>query len=211
MLLPLGPLSYITIDTIPEHLKQHALDHFQEMFEQHPKKRHTILLTDDETPKELKVERWQQSYFNTPKYIETRYDKRTFMYSREEKEFPECFQPYYKYMKSIDERYNQVVANWYKDGQDYIAFHSDCTIGMIPNGKISIISLYDSTACENERTFSLKQKSFIKNIDKNTLDIRMNHGSIITMCGDTQKEYRHGIRKSTHTTPRISLSFRQMI
>lgn len=39
--------------------------------------------------------------------------------------------PIYEYVKKIDERYNQVIVNWYEDENDYIAPHSDCQIGMI--------------------------------------------------------------------------------
>ena len=39
----------------------------------------------------------------------------------------------------------------------------------------------------------------------------LKHGLIITMCGNTQKEFKHGIEKTDHSVvPRISLSFRQV-
>jgi len=42
------------------------------------------------------------------------------------------------------------------------------------------------------------------------VNIVLKHGSIVTMCGTTQKEFKHGIEKSEHEVgSRIGLSFRQ--
>lgn len=57
-------------------------------------------------------------------------------------ELPEEFVPFYEAIRRKDEKYNQVVANWYQDHNDYIAAHSDCQKGMIENASVCLVSLY---------------------------------------------------------------------
>ena len=56
---------------------------------------------------------------------------------------PEVFNSFYQYMLSKDNKYNQVIANWYEKDYDSIAKHSDCTKGWIENGNVAIISIYN--------------------------------------------------------------------
>jgi alkylated DNA repair dioxygenase AlkB len=123
-------------------------------------------------------------------------------------DLPELFQPYYNYMKTLDPKYNQVIANWYENNYDYIALHSDCQRGMIDDAKISILSLYGSD--DKYRSLKIKPKSKTNSLEKEFV-INMHHGTIITMCGTTQDEFRHGIMKEEKDCGnRLSLSFRQM-
>ena len=99
--------------------------------------------------------------------------------------------------KSLDSKYNQVIANWYEDKNDYIAYHSDCVYNMIPNAKISMLSLYDSDQIteNNIRSLIIKPKPSIKSLYEN-FEIKLKHGMIITLEGTTNAEYRHGIKKN---------------
>jgi alkylated DNA repair dioxygenase AlkB len=202
--------AYIIIDHIPHDLNNLALDTFNMMYKLHPDDRHKIIMFENE----INVSRYSQSYLHTPNDLSHTVNQ-SYMYSgfdtsTNNMDLPELFRPYYDYMKTLDPKYNQVIANWYEDNYDYIAFHSDCQKNMIDDAKISIISLYPSTG--DYRSLKLKPKS--NNIDslREEFTINLHHGTIITMCGTTQDEFRHGIMKENkECSNRISLSFRQMI
>jgi alkylated DNA repair dioxygenase AlkB len=215
--------SYIKISCLPEDLRRYAIDNFSEMFDLHPTERHNIILR----MKQVEVYRWQQSYLNTPPhYDEEVLRRKSYMFSgfdasNNNIELPDHFKNYYEYIKSQDNRYNQVVANWYKTGDDYIAYHSDCEIDMVPNAEITTISLYEKDN-DNENKYRLSEPygkkyrtiSFVPKDGVDSVYDRVNivayHGLVITMCGDTQAKFRHGIEKTeTDVLPRISLSFRQ--
>jgi len=206
--------AYITIDYLPEELMKINENTFDIMWNLHPTEKHKVI----NTGKEIDAYRYSQSYLNTPIIIPSVISgEDSYMYSgfdttNNNLELPEVFQPYYNYMKNIDVKYNQVVANWYEDGKDYIAFHSDNQYNMISNPKVSIISFYSNDECnpDNFRNFCIKPKPSIESIE-NIYKIRMDHGTIITMHGNALDEYKHGIKKDNdNKSKRISLSFRQM-
>jgi len=77
---------------------------------------------------------------------------------------------------------------------------------MINNAKISILSLYPNDDVKNYRTLTIKSKT-----NNDVYNIRLDHGLIVSMCGTTQNEFTHGIKKcSNDVSKRLSLSFRQM-
>lgn len=179
----------------------------------HPLEKYTIINKE----KEIKVNRYSQSYLQTPKIDKEYIKNHSYMYSgfndeNNNDDLPNELKSYYDYIKKIDEKYNQVVVNWYENGEDDISFHSDCNYNMIDNAKILIISLYNYNEITNEnlRTFIIKPKKNIKSL-KDVFEIKLEHGMIITMCGNIQNEFRHGIKKDFNVKlPRISISFRQM-
>lgn len=219
--------SYLRIRYLPLELINHALTNFDQMFNLHPPNKHKIIMY----MKEVKVSRWQQCYLNTPKYELDILEKQSYMYSgyntsKNNNELPELFQIYYDYITTFDKRYNQVVANWYLDKNDYIAYHSDCEIGMIPNAEISIISLYgindgnrplgrnpNRSIWSGEdrcRVFSIIPKNEYVSSIYQRINVVLRHGIILTLC-QMQKDFKHGIEKteSEDVLPRLSLSFRQ--
>ena len=208
--------SYLKIKYLPDNLKNYATENFNEMFDLHPETKHKIIMF----LKEVEVHRWQQSYLNTPQYKIDTLKKQSYMYSgfdtsNNHIELPYHFQLYYDYMKTMDNKFNQVIANWYQDNNDYISHHSDCEIGMIPNAEIAIISLYEKTIDDstNYRIFSLipnNKKINYLDYEYDRINVVARHGTIITMCGNTQKEFKHGIEKTNrNVSRRISISFRQ--
>lgn len=199
--------AYLVIDYLPKYLCEFTNKKFENMWNLHPLKKHKVINTE----KEIKVNRYSQSYLQTPK-IDKEYTYSGFNDKNNNEDLPYEFIPYYEYIKNIDEKYNQVVVNWYENGDDNISFHSDCTYNMINNQKILIISLYNSNEINNKnlRTLIIKPKSNVKSL-KDTFEIKLYHGMIITMCGKIQEEFKHGINKDINVKfPRISLSFRQM-
>ena len=80
------------------------------------------------------------------------------------------------------------------------------------NYKIALLSLYPDSNPDNFRYLQIKPKSSDVDSCVDVLNIRLDHGSIITMCGQTQENFTHGIEKTNaNVSSRISLSFRQMV
>jgi alkylated DNA repair dioxygenase AlkB len=116
---------------------------------------------------------------------------------------PELFEPFYNFMKNSDNRYNQVIANWYQD-KDYIPLHSDCDAKMVNNYTIGLINLNIDNDDSDCRYFQLISKE-----DGKEFNIALRHGIIITMGGDCQQKFTHSVLSNGHTKKRMSLSFRQ--
>ena len=202
--------SYITIKYLPQNLIDTIESTFEDMWNLHPKERHKIIMFG----KEVTVPRYSQSYMNTP--CDTSIvDHKSYMYSgfntqSNKQDLPDQFKLYLKHMQSLDSRYNQVITNWYQNNSDMIAMHSDCQLKMIKDAKISIISMYENSNTDNFRIFNLKPKV---NVDskQDIFSIRLDQGMILTMHGQTQDQFTHGIGSEVFDKGRrISVSFRQM-
>jgi len=97
-------------------------------------------------------------------------------------------------------KFDYVLINYYRDGNDYIAYHSDREA--IGEGKNIICSI----SLGATRKFVLKHND--KNIAKQ--EFMLENGSLIIMKGNnTQKFWKHTITKTTKISqPRINLTFR---
>ncbi len=94
-------------------------------------------------------------------------------------------------------KFNYVLINYYRDGNDYIAYHSDSEA--IGEGKNVICSL----SLGADRQFVMKNA-------KTKKSFTLQNGSLLIMKGDdTQKYWKHSITKSKKIKePRINLTFR---
>lgn len=208
--------SYLIIHHLNDELKESSCNDFNNMWSLHPEQKHKVIRFE----KEIEVHRYSKSYLKTPTDL-SHLHKSSYMYSgydtsSNNDDLPEIFQPYYQFFQKENNKYNQMIANWYENEFDYIAHHSDCQKEMIQDSKISILSLYPHSSDTNHfRYFQLKPKIRPKlNINSlaDEFNIRLDHGSIITMCGSTQQHFTHSIQPCEYPmSPRISLSFRQMI
>ena len=97
-------------------------------------------------------------------------------------------------------QFDYVLINYYRDGNDYIAYHADKEA--IGEGKNVIASISIGAS----RKFVLKHND--KNIPKRSFIL--NNGSLIIMKGDdTQQYWKHTITKTKVVKdPRINLTFR---
>ena len=205
--------SYIYISYLPESLINYSNLQFNEMWNLHPKDKHRIIMYE----KEVEVNRYSKSYLNT--YTDLSHTKHSsYMYSGfdtslNNEQLPPIFDSIFEYIKTKDSNYNQVIVNWYEDGEDYISQHSDCCRGMIEDYKICIVSFYSplhpNKKEEEARTLKLLPKSFTISL-KSEYNIPLTNGMILEMCGNTQEEFTHGINKERNKSKRISISFRQM-
>jgi alkylated DNA repair dioxygenase AlkB len=95
-------------------------------------------------------------------------------------------------------RYNSVLLNQYRDGADSMGMHSDDEPELGPAPAIASLS-YGAT-----RTFILRHKR-----TKHTLKLDLEDGNLLLMAGDTQKNWLHGINKTSRQTgTRVNLTFR---
>jgi alkylated DNA repair dioxygenase AlkB len=95
-------------------------------------------------------------------------------------------------------RFNSVLANLYRDGNDRMGWHSDDERELGPAPVIASVSLGAS------RCFRFRAKA-----GGDALSIELPHGSLLRMAGDTQRLYKHElpVRKRA-MGPRINLTFR---
>lgn len=98
-------------------------------------------------------------------------------------------------------RFNSVLANWYRDGQDSMSLHADDEPELGINPVIASVTLGEA------RPFVFKHKETKVNYTQ-----VLEHGSILIMAGATQSHYLHGIAKTAKPIDgRINLTFRYLI
>jgi alkylated DNA repair dioxygenase AlkB len=98
-------------------------------------------------------------------------------------------------------QFNSVLINYYRDGQDRVAWHSDDEKELGHNPVIGSVSL------GAERKFKLRHKSFDKNGKQ--AEIMLAHGSLLLMKGPTQRFWKHEIPRTARPVgQRINLTFR---
>ena len=97
--------------------------------------------------------------------------------------------------------FNSVLINYYRDGKDRVAWHSDDEKEL---GQPPIIG---SVSLGAERKFKLRHKKYKENGLKT--EIMLQHGSFLLMKGPTQHHWMHEIpRTAKPIGPRINLTFR---
>ena len=113
--------------------------------------------------------------------------------------------------ESYGTTFNSVLLNKYKDGNNYIGWHSDQEKEL---GRDPVIA---SVTFGCDRIFRMRRYD-----DKNDVhDISLSHGSLLVMSGETQHYWQHMIPKQKieampllhqvrYQTERINLTFRQI-
>ena len=98
-------------------------------------------------------------------------------------------------------KFNSVLANLYRDGNDSMGLHSDDEKELGKNPVIASLSLGES------RDIYFKHKN-----NKSNLIIPQINGQLLVMYGKTQKYWKHEIKKTKKLKkPRINLTFRNII
>lgn len=120
------------------------------------------------------------------------------------------------YMKATKTKvpiYSMCLVNYYRDGDDYIGFHSDDEKQLIPNTPIYSISL------GAKRKFRLKIKDKFNQdtepkpeIKIDEYEIEPENKSLLIMGGSCQKTHKHSVPKQTKVKElRINLTFRAFV
>jgi len=98
--------------------------------------------------------------------------------------------------------FNSVLLNYYRDGNDSVAWHSDKENVL---GKRPVIA---SVTFGQVRSFDIRRKTDHKEI----YSVRLEHGSFLLMKAGLQEAFEHRIAKSTKPMKaRINLTFRLVI
>lgn len=98
-------------------------------------------------------------------------------------------------------KFNSVLCNLYRDGNDSNGWHADNERELGKNPVIASVSL----GCM--RTFEMKH-----NQTNQKLRFELNSGSLLILGGETQHNWKHQIaKKKSITTPRINLTFRTIL
>jgi alkylated DNA repair dioxygenase AlkB len=98
-------------------------------------------------------------------------------------------------------QFNSVLINYYRDGKDRVAWHSDDEKELGPNPVIGSVSL------GAERKFKLRHKDHKQN--GNYGEVMLAHGSLLIMKGETQRFWKHEIPRTARPIgKRINLTFR---
>ena len=84
------------------------------------------------------------------------------------------------------EGYNGVHVNLYEDASVGVAPHADKEVSMLPDRSIYSFTLLQDPS--NPRPFSIYDAQGEK-----LLDIPLEHGSVLEMRGEMQREFKHGI------------------
>lgn len=104
--------------------------------------------------------------------------------------------------EKLNTTFNFALLNLYKNGEDYIGWHSDDESGLMKGGVIASVSF------GVERTFQLRKKNIKKS---KIISVQLESGSVLLMHGTTQRFYKHCLPKRKKVTDkRINITFRQI-
>jgi alkylated DNA repair dioxygenase AlkB len=102
--------------------------------------------------------------------------------------------------KVIELNFNSVLLNLYRNGKDYVSWHSDDEPELDRNPIIASVSFGET------RRFQLRHKL---NEDLDTVEVALNHGGLLIMKGSTQHFWKHQVPKTSKLLKeRINLTFR---
>lgn len=100
--------------------------------------------------------------------------------------------------RDLRARFNSVLANLYRDGNDAMGWHSD------DERELGLDPLIASVSLGATRRFKLRARN-----GEARLDVDLPHGSLLVMAGATQALYRHALPRTRRTVgARINLTFR---
>jgi alkylated DNA repair dioxygenase AlkB len=99
----------------------------------------------------------------------------------------------------LGECFSNVSLNYYRDGRDSVAWHSDHIEELAPDPTIALLSL-GSTRQMKLRTKAQPRRTFAIDLDP---------GSVFVMAGASQEHWEHTIAKTARPADaRISIAFR---
>ena len=97
--------------------------------------------------------------------------------------------------------FNSALVNHYRNGHDYMGFHSDDEPSLGAKPIIASVSL------GAERDFVFKDRAS----NKTVCTLLLGHGSLLIMRGKSQEKFKHGLPKRLRVlSGRINLTFRKI-
>lgn len=106
-----------------------------------------------------------------------------------------------KVEKATGERFNTVLCNRYRNGEDTVGWHADNEHVYGSNPTIASVTL------GTERDFDLRPGCS----GPRELRIKLVHGSLLVMCGSMQEHWQHALpRRKRVQGERVNLTFRRI-
>ena len=103
--------------------------------------------------------------------------------------------------KATGETFNSCLLNLYHNGDEGMGWHSDAEKELKKDGAIASLSF------GAERKFLFRHRQ-----TKETIEVFLEHGSLLLMQGTTQTHWLHRMPPTKKvTTPRINLTFRTIV
>lgn len=174
--------SWIVQFALPEEVACTA-EQFETLWRDRPEEHGTVVLYG----RAVEVPRWQKSYGRDYKFsgmnheagrIENDYLKRVHQWTREHS----------------GRAYEQILVNWYQNGQHYIGAHSDDTRQLVPGSAIYSVTLCDP---DGVRDFVITSRD-----DLERYVVPMPNNTVLIMGGDMQQYYQHAVPKRARATGR---------
>ena len=160
-----------------------------------------------ETPWTQKVVKMYDKQVITPRLSAWYADTETYDYTSLRKSEPNIWTPALLMIKAIVEpiagvKFNSVLLNYYRDGNDSVAWHSDNEKALGTHPTIASVTF------GQVRAFDIRNKSN----HREKYSVKLEHGSLLLMTGDLQAKWDHRIAKSNKVLkPRLNLTFRVVV
>lgn len=101
--------------------------------------------------------------------------------------------------KVAGERFNSVLMNWYRDGEDYLSWHTDDEPELGKNPTIGSVNFGETRRFVLRRNDDTSQK----------IEFPLSHGSFLLMRGELQHHWQHTVPKQKKVShSRVNLTFR---
>lgn len=122
-----------------------------------------------------------------------------------------------KVERQVSRQFNSVLCNWYRDGQDYMGYHSDDEkeLRMAQRDQDQDVTIA-SVSLGASRRFTIKPKpSLVQRLaevgQQPVVEYVLGHGSLLVMGGSMQTYWKHAVPKMAKVkSPRLNLTFRNI-
>lgn len=102
------------------------------------------------------------------------------------------------------QKVNFVLCNYYADGRSYIGPHSDDERDLVEGSRILSLSL----GASRDMVFTSRGGRRTRTA-RTTLSVQLDHGTVLSMAGPTQKNWKHGVPKRLRVDKaRVNMTFR---
>ena len=158
---------------------------FQELWDLHPEEYGKVKMYNYKTKnyEEINTPRWQQSFGKDYKFTGMNHKA-----SKITHPFLLKLLDFVKDHSGLE--YNQVLVNWYNDGQHYIGAHSDDERQLVPDSSIYSFSF------GQVRDFVIKNKKYsVKDANRVRIVLQLDNNSCVIMGGKMQKYFTHEVPK----------------